>query len=221
MIPVRYVRAQPTSQLRPSRPGPRTFCVLGVPRGGTTMIAELLIGLGVYLGKASNRSREDRDFLSHRGHRDLFRDPRNAAEKSLYVAAARRIVRERNESHAVWGWKDPIANCYIAEIVGALRNPHFIFVTRDPAAVAQREMIAEGGNWPPTHALAHIHGAAVSLMEICGFLAGGDWPILLVSYERALQAPEEAAAAVQDFVGMGDAAQITGLIHPNADRLRQ
>jgi hypothetical protein len=194
---------EPTLVVTPPRAGPRTFCVLGLPRGGTSMIALLLHRMGVFMGADLDPlTNEDRVFTAHRGRRDLFTVDARRAEKEVYLEAIGAMIGDRNHAHQVWGWKDPISSFYISEIAPQLRNPHYLFVTRDPGLVGQREMLIEASSYPASHVYAHIHGAAASMMSICGFLAGQDAPQLLIVYERAIRDPAAFVGEVAAFVGL-------------------
>lgn len=162
------------------------------------MVAAALKNLGIPMG-SEHFDTEDRAFVSHNGRRDLFSDPGQADGKARYLADIGNTILERNRRLDVWGWKDPIASFYIHEIYGQLRNPFYIFVTRDIGAVAQSEMVEEGGGYPNKHVLAHMYGAAEAVRSICGFLAGQDAPILLVSYERAMRDQSAFVAELADF----------------------
>ncbi len=167
------------------------------------MIAGLLMKLGIYMGEELNKgTNEDRKFVAHAGMRNIFTDARRNADKQAYLNAIRAVVKDRNAGHAVWGWKDPIAILYIAEIEPLLRAPHYVVVTRDPGAVAQREMVAEPVDRGAAHVLVHLHDAAVSYARIASFLAPRNVPTLLISYERAMRRPRELARSLSDFLGV-------------------
>lgn len=186
----------------PRREAQRTICVLGTPRGGTSMIAGILRKIGIVMGDdIDEANNEDRSFLVHGGVRAIFFKPERTEEKARYLAHAAELVRSRNAAHDVWGWKDPMAASYIADLNPHLRNPFFIFVTRDPGAVAQRERIEERvtiRHW----LLAYIKVASEAYATIASFIAQRARPTLLVSYERALRAPLAAGHAIADFVGV-------------------
>lgn len=182
----------------------KTFCVLGVPRGGTTMVAGLLVRMGIFMGSdVVLEFVEDREFLGHRGHRDLFENLRRESEKISYLSGVNDVIDRRNKEHEVWGWKDPISIFYLLEIARRLVNPHYIFVTRDLGAVARNEMLVEAGPYPPEHILAHMLVAAQATSRICAFLAGERKPALMISYERSLTAPDRMVSSLARFVGAG------------------
>ncbi|MGF1655662.1 MAG: sulfotransferase [Verrucomicrobiales bacterium] len=174
------------------------------------MIATTLLKLGIFLGKSIEPStHEDREFLRHKGHRDLFNNPRRNDGKLEFLQSIEDLIERRNNEFDTWGWKDPIVNFYIRDIHKKLRNPHFIFVTRDPGAAAQREMLVERrlsgeDRFGAAHILAHINIAATSIVDMCDFIATHQYSTLLVSYERAMARRTEFVTELADFVGIQD-----------------
>ncbi len=103
--------------------------MLGVPRGGTSMIAGLLRLIGIPMGERIDvASNEDLDF----------------PEARASGPALSELIRRRNEQFEVWGWKDPLSYTYFEQVLTYLRNPHIIAIFRDPVAVALREQIDMG-----------------------------------------------------------------------------
>jgi hypothetical protein len=86
------------------------------------MIAYVLLKIGYYLGK------ELRD--SYHEDREIIRALGNAFEME-------RIVLERNKQLKRWGFKLPDAIHYASWLTGALRNPVFLVVFRNPVAIAR------------------------------------------------------------------------------------
>lgn len=179
-----------------------TICVLGAPRGGTSMIAGLLRKLGLPMGESLDEANnEDLEFTKHGGLRAIFFKPERAAEKEKYLTEMRAVIQRRNRSYSWWGWKDPISSYYVADLISVLRNPRFIFITRDPIAIAEREWSAEGTHHPPVllDYMKFLFKAYGSTVE---FLIAQRQPTLLASYERSLRFPRKTAQAVADFVGV-------------------
>jgi hypothetical protein len=200
--PWNVVAAPSLTIFPPRREKQRTICVLGAPRGGTSMIAGILRKLGVVMGDdIDEANNEDRSFLAHGGVREIFIEPGRAEEKARYLAHAAELVRGRNAEHDVWGWKDPLAAFYMGDLNPHIRNPVFIFITRDPGAIAQRERIEERVALR-RRLLAYINIAADAYTSIAAFVAQRARPTLLVSYERALRAPLALGHAIADFVGV-------------------
>lgn len=196
--------ARPTVTLVPPTSGDvKTVCVLGAPRGGTSAIAGIVRYLGVPMGReVDEASNEDTEFRAHGGDRDLFAKAVNDDRRLRYIAYLRSLVETRNGAHPVWGWKDPIAGLYIADIVDELRNPHFIFVARDLVAIAQREASVAGSAQKVL--LAYMRNACNLYGHQVDFLAGYGCPSILVSYERMLRSPGPTASDLAQFLGAAD-----------------
>lgn len=194
-------------------PSQRTYVVLGAPRGGTSMLAGAIrlsdIPMGVRLDQANN---EDLDFNTHGGDIRIFNDG-DARQK--YLAHARATIAKRNDAHDVWGWKDPLANYYLDEVLPVLRNPFLLIVTRDLTAVALRERT----ELPPANEknvdnkfMYRKMSAALSMYERAIDVAKlHSFPALVISYERTLRYAEDFARQVRSFCGkdasVGDKAE--------------
>ena len=112
----------------------RTFVVFGVPRGGTTMVARIVEQLGVPMGQDLPANYEDHAF-----NFDLMPDELKADRRKM-LSSLIDVIRERNQSNSVWGWKYPRAHLYLPKIIKHVRNPHLICVFRDPVASALRPL---------------------------------------------------------------------------------
>jgi len=106
----------------------KTLIVLGVARGGTSLIAGSLAQMGVYMGSAG---------------KPVFEDVRlaNAFEKRNFKEA-KRIIEEYNRSHAVWGFKRPSSISYAKRLVKYTRNPVLLIIFKDLFAIANRNRIS-------------------------------------------------------------------------------
>ncbi|MDZ7808846.1 MAG: hypothetical protein U5L11_00285 [Arhodomonas sp.] len=109
-------------------PAAKTVVVLGVARGGTTMVASVLQALGVHMGENLGPVLED----------VRLSEAIEAGDTPTVDA----IVAERNERFRVWGWKRPAATRYGKVWQSRFRNPYVIAVYRDPFAIANRNRIS-------------------------------------------------------------------------------
>jgi hypothetical protein len=185
----------------PQRDQQRTICVLGAPRGGTSMVAGILRRLGVFMGsRIDESSNEDLAFLAHDGMRELFQQPERADDKARYLKDVIATIHDRSTNNDVWGWKDPISAFYLQDLLPHLTNPCFIVVTRDPAAIVQRERLEEGLTGH-RNLLAYLRLISEVYANIAKLVDQRSRPTLLISYERALRAPHEAGRAIAGFVG--------------------
>ena len=105
----------------PTHEAQRTIVVYGVSRGGTSLVAGVCKGLGIPM----NRRNEKND-PNHEDPEFKFSDPDRLRER----------IRQRDASSDLWGfkWPDSLLNKDVLDRL--LRNPHYIFVYRNIAAVA-------------------------------------------------------------------------------------
>jgi hypothetical protein len=186
--PWNVVAAPSLTIFPPRREKQRTICVLGAPRGGTSMIAGILRKLGVVMGDdIDEANNEDRSFLAHGGC-VRFSSNREEPRRRRAILPMRRSWCAVGTPNTTYGG-------------GRIRNPVFIFITRDPGAIAQRERIEERVALR-RRLLAYINIAADAYTSIAAFVAQRARPTLLVSYERALRAPLALGHAIADFVGV-------------------
>jgi|AntRauTorcE11897_2_1112592.scaffolds.fasta_scaffold01629_9 hypothetical protein len=112
----------------------KTFIVLGNPRGGTSLVAGTLIGLGVYMGQYPSNQYECKDFKA-------LWQARQVQTNGNY------LIRDRNEDYKYWGWKLPNTIYFIKSIFRKLHNPHFIAMYRDPVENAASSIKHEGQDY--------------------------------------------------------------------------
>jgi hypothetical protein len=174
----------------------KTVVVLGAFRGGTSLIAQLLHELGVFMGERlappdrEYDTVEDLQFQELLHRRDLLtRECLTPADfSSTDLAALQALIRQRNHRHALWGWKYPgtVVWCLHAGLAGYLRQPHFITVFRDPLAVFQHEL--DTGHVKPADVRRRegrsFHWVGLELQRLIEHAVRADAPHLLVSYER-------------------------------------
>ena len=93
----------------------KTFIVLGVPRGGTSMMAGFLRILGIDMGdRIKPDKHEDLDIL--------WKDQNNLVKK----------IKEYNSRKKIWGFKEPNMATTIYRIKNFFINPHYIIIKRNP-----------------------------------------------------------------------------------------
>ncbi len=141
----------------------RTVVVVGVERGGTSMVAGVLRALGLPMGERAGLNHEDPAFLQ------------DDSEKLT------KAIRKRNRMHAVWGFKAPKAALNLPFFDDALRNPHYVVVYRNSLSVA--DSWRQRGAGEAISVLKRIgtyHNAILELAEQTKA------PVLFVNYERAV-----------------------------------
>lgn len=179
----------------------RTLVVSGVARSGTSMVARVLCGAGVFMGHHVNDIVfEDDEFTL------LFED--------LTPRRARGLVERRNSEYDVWGFKRPHLHLYGKPLIDLFRNPYVIITMRDPVAIAERNVLSEQHD--PAHSLSTAVNDLQAMVRFTQLLS---CPVLLVSYEKAVQEPDRFVKELLNFCGLdlseSARAPLLGLIEPN------
>lgn len=187
-------------------PRERTLIVLGVARGGTSMVAAALHHLGVFMGPRLSAVYEDMEICG----------PMEASDRAAFDL----VVRQRNAAHALWGFKRPGAVEYVRRYEACFRSPQYLLIFRDPFAIANRNALSMS-----LDIVAGLRRAQDELQRLVAFAAGCRHRTLLISYEKALLAPDAFVAALAQYVGISDPVRLAaarGAIEPGAERyLRQ
>lgn len=157
----------------------RTIVVLGVERGGTSMVAGMIRALGVDLGERAGRNHEDPKFLT------------DDQDKLLEQ------IKVNNAAKDVWGFKIPKASMMLDFYDKHLRNPHYVLVFRNVEATVD-SWCSRGANDPMDSALHAMKYYDTAL----NYLKGKKRPLVFASYERACDNPEGFAESLAEFVGV-------------------
>lgn len=161
---------------------PRTVVCFGTARGGTSMVAGAILGLGVPMGQDLKRNLEDPVF-NNDGKQDAMPE---------FFDQAHRVIAARNAAHTIWGWKFPSAARYLRPLIPALRTPHLVAVYRDPVPAALRTRQS------PDTAPEFVTGRLRAQIRNTAMIEALGVPCLMVSYEKAVAHPlvfiEELAA---------------------------
>jgi hypothetical protein len=105
------------------------------------------------------------------------------------------IVRTRNAVTPVWGWRArPVDD--LAGFLPVLRNPRLVYVWQDPLARSLANPDASGD------ALTGLARTVDDQMNRLGTVAGGSYPVFVVSVESARSAPRRFMQALAAFMGM-------------------
>jgi hypothetical protein len=162
-----------------------TLVICGPGRGGTSIIAYVLLSIGYYLGdKLRDNNHEDQDIQAAMG---------NPSEMD-------RIIADRNRHFKRWGFKFPRALQHIDWLAGALRNPVFLVVFRNPVATAKTVLRRD-----PKFRGAGVRGLARALehglrnMQLGTQVLMTKAPSILVDIDAARGAPERL---VRDIVNL-------------------
>jgi hypothetical protein len=167
--------------INPPRPSERfkTVVVLGVERGGTSMVAGVLRALGVDLGKRVGLNHEDARFITT--------DPQRL----------KRIIAIRNQEAAVWGFKMPNAATILDFFEANLRHPNYLVVHRNLASVADSWHQRGAGEY-----LGAIERGLEFHRLIVQHLRRSKRPAMIVNYERATADKRGAVEDLAAFLGL-------------------
>lgn len=187
---------------------PRTIVVVGVARGGTSMVAGALHHLGVPMGKPCQPPiYED----------TRFDDPLAKGD----ARAVRKLARQSTRQWRVWGYKRPKSAQHLRLIDRTFVNPRYVVVFRDVAAVARRQQLAHAEE--PESIAARAGALKLSLkkyMQITDFLLKHEPPALSISYEKAVQQPNAFLDSLMDFAQLRATADevraASEFVQPNA-----
>lgn len=155
----------------------KTFVCFGVPRGGTSAIGGVIRKLGIFMGENVPNNHEDQEMIGR------------PIPKRLEV------IKRRNESQKIWGWKDPNAVNYLHQLAPHLRNPHYIIVTRDVIATTKGHM-----RWHAREAKFSIGDISVQQQRNFMFALSCEAPVMMVSYEKAILNPKSLLAEMTEFL---------------------
>lgn len=144
----------------------KTVVIVGVQRGGTSMVAGVVRELGVNLGNNLGNNHEDPEFLT----KDILK--------------LHEVISRRNASHDIWGWKMPHSSEYIADLVPDLRNPHVIVVFRNLLAMAESQMKRS-----ETIFERAFQFSVNRLTQVASIVNQLECPLMLVNYEQATSKP--------------------------------
>jgi hypothetical protein len=178
-------------------PDERTFVVLGLPRGGTTMVSKALSSMGVFMGAAADNAV---------GEDTTLADAIESGDKR----SARKIIDGYNSAHATWGFKRPNIVNHLDAVGVEFRNPHYVVVMRDLLAIANRNRLSTFKD-----PFKDMRESIASLDTLVGFIeTNTDDPMFLLSYERVLARPRPFAIAFSEFCGIDlDAKAVRSFLH--------
>jgi hypothetical protein len=217
------------------------FIVLGMHRSGTSMVAGLLHGDGICMGKAfrkvlpqnplgffeeeSFRQLNDA-FLLEAGYtvKEWSAEFSETALKTDTLHEAVNLIGQWNKSNGSWGWKDPRTCLTISlwlkvlQSKGLLRRTNIIVVNRSVSAVS-KSLVARGdvnniSHGEALYAMYH-ENLEKGILEYCERLR-----ILRIDYEQLLDGPD--FDRLQEFCGLEmDRAFIDRSLDHSSDGKRQ
>lgn len=173
-----------TLNLPDELPEKKTVVVVGVARGGTSIVAGVLHHLGVFLGTKYNPP--------------VFEDMRlSLAFEGKSEESFEQVIDEYNRQHEVWGWKRPSTLHDLPRVASTLRNPLFIYIFRDLFSIANRNSISM-----KSEIVGGLQHALDDYAKILRFMATSKLPSMLVSSDKAVRYREALVDGVCQFVGL-------------------
>ena len=169
----------------------KTLILFGMPRGGTTMIANVVRSMGVYLGEELPVNLEDGDF-----NWDVLGRTNPEWTREQKIASIRQAIESRNQKFDVWGWKYPRMDLYLKDICSQVVNPMFVCVPRCCRFNLARCCASWSASRRCYSLRAGASGESIRALEEAGAPA-------LVSYEKAIDDPLQLAASLNQFMGLG------------------
>ena len=189
---------------------PRTVVVLGVARGGTSIVAGALHHLGVWMGEDAR----DPVYEDHR---------MSEALQSGSWKRVREVVARNDDRHEVWGFKRPdvvrdardlgwlrhparalqrlspdadaIAQYNFSRFVAGLRRPLFVIPFKDVFSVANRNRISMNLDLVDNMAEAVRH-----YRSIVRLIRRSSPNALLISADKAVERRDELVDQLVDFI---------------------
>lgn len=192
-----------------NKSGPMTVIVMGVTRNGTSLIAKLLQGLGVFMGfEVDGAMLEDKEI-------------ENLLHRPFPQLKFKALVEKRNRLFHVWGWKIPRSFEYLNEIEPIILNPYYIIVFRDVLAISLRNELALGGPFQ-----SYMDRAIKRNAQLIQIINKSKVPTLLVSYEKALLNPEFLVRTLSNFLKIKTLSEeeitnLVSLVRPNPKKYLQ
>lgn len=158
--------------------------VVGVARGGTSMIAGSMAHLGIFMGAQSSPPVFEDVQLSK-----LF--------ENQDFDGVKKLVNHYNENHNLWGWKRPSSINYLDDVHLLLNCPRYIFVYKDIMSIAQRNAISM-----LSELVSGMQRPIVEYEKTLDFLLKNKPRAMLVSYEKIMADPVFFLRALIDFSGV-------------------
>ena len=157
--------------------------IVGVNRGGTSLISSCLNSIGIHLGdKCHPPTYEDLELSSYLENKKwkLFK------EKVKFYEA----------THNLFAWKSPNSVLHLNKINKIFSNPKYIFIFRDIYAISLLQKEVQN-----REILTSFQKSLRKYQNILNFTKDLKNQYLMISYEKALLNPYEYAKCLIEFTG--------------------
>ena len=170
----------------------KTYVLFGNPRGGTTMIANVVRSMGIFLGNDLPVNLEDNGF-----NWDILSRLKPELSRIDKISSIKKVIEDRNAQYNIWGWKYPRANLYFRDISSELVNPMLICVFRDVVASTWRGVVRRRQDPLTLMSRAQrLQNDNLRLIELSKL------PSLLVSYEKSIADPLKLVTCLNRFMSL-------------------
>jgi hypothetical protein len=207
--------------------GSRCIAVVGAHRTGSSLVAHILIKLGVHMGsKLLGRSPgneegfyEDLSFLAL--HKQIVGDWRAPnVNFEPYQKSYTRLIRARERQHNLWGLKDPRLCFAFPHFVRALQRStelRVIHPTRDVAKCALsllRKAEREKQKHTQVDPKQALYLAQLYTDVSLEVLADWGGPVLDVPYESLVNNPRYWVGQIANFIGVDPIDEAVEVVKP-------
>jgi hypothetical protein len=169
----------------------KTVLVMGVPRGGTSMVAGAVSKLGIFMGPEFKMV-------------PFYENPElELCAKTKKKIAAKKIILDYNDTHSNWGLKILPRGWWFWLARPMFREPVYIVVFRDILAIANRRRVSLDKSLLKEMFISNWHNLCLLL-----FLAFTKRPALILSYEKALLSPEDFVKGLAKFLEVNNNSKI-------------
>ena len=160
----------------------KTIIVLGIARGGTSLVAGTLDHLGVFGGDKSKQP--------------VFEDVRLADAFENNTENFNDIIEEYNSKHDIWYFKRPKAIDYSEKLDKIFSNPLYLIIFKDIFSVSNRNSISMQSDV--------VHGlkkAYEDYGKLVSFISSNNLNAFLLSYEKIMQNKEDFVDILVSVIG--------------------
>ncbi len=149
----------------------KTAVVVGMSRGGTSLVAAVLDACGIPMYGANESTFENQSLM-------WTTDPSHYAPE---IARLDRLA-------PVWGFKNPHGTEVVDSIVPLLRSPYCLFIARDPVAIAER--LHTNGKQRTLHPIEIAAGLLEEYRKLLDRYMECKHPKIFFTFDRAIRFPQ-------------------------------
>lgn len=161
----------------------KTLIILGVARGGTSLISGTLHHLGIFTGE--------------RSHEPVFEDVKLSNEiENEDLSSAKKIIRDYNKKHLIWAYKRPSFINFGKQYHDLFQNPIYLVVFKDIYSIANRNNLSM-----KIDLIDGLRNAQKEYEKIINFISEDDKNYFMFSYEKIMQNKEILINSLIELIG--------------------